>query len=230
LHLPAIRIFIWIKFVSLKEGDQMKNMFLLITALCLLTLSLTGISTVAGAQSPEGQVIYSYEGNITEKEIIPVDLLSILGAPGYFFAEAVKFKAPKANWKINAVQLYGWDGFNGSEETIPSERIISLEIRDKDLDLLYKFADSQLPYSNYARNATTMYPLTLNIPQVSVSDEFYVCFYDRGAIAVGSERLNETSKNSFIYIEGGEQLLPAALPTGENASIPLNWLMKISGS
>jgi len=157
-------------------------------------------------------------------------LLSILGAPGYFFAEAVKFKAPNANWKINAVQLYGWDGFNGSEQTIPNERIISLEIRDKDLDLLYKFADSQLPYSNYARNATTMYPLTLNIPQVSVSDEFYVCFYDRGAIAVGSERLNETSKNSFIYIEGGEQLLPAALPTGENASIPLNWLMKISGS
>ena len=59
---------------------------------------------------------------------------------------------------------------------------------------------------------------------------FYVCFYDRGAIAVGSERLNQTSKNSFIYIEGGEQLLPAALPTGEDTSIPLNWLMKISGS
>ena len=208
----------------------MKSMLLLITALCLLTLSLTGISSVAEAQSPVVQVLYSYEGNITQKEIIPVDLLSILGAPGYFFAEAVKFKAPKANWKINAVQLYGWDGFNGSEQTIPSERIISLEIRDKDLNLLYKFADSQLPYSNYARNATTMYPITLNIPQVPVSDEFYVCFYDRGAIAVGSERLNETSKNSFIYIEGGEQLLPAALPTGENASIPLNWLMKISGS
>ena len=208
----------------------MKSMLLLITALCLLTPSLTGISSVAEAQSPVGQVLYSYEGNITQKEIIPVDLLSILGAPGYFFAEAVKFKAPKANWKINAVQLYGWDGFNGSEQTIPSERIISLEIRDKDLNLLYKFADSQLPYSNYARNATTMYPITLNIPQVPVSDEFYVCFYDRGAIAVGSERLNETSKNSFIYIEGGEQLLPAALPTGENASIPLNWLMKISGS
>ena len=208
----------------------MKNMLLLITALCLLTLSLTGISTVAEAQSPESQVLYSYEGNITQKEIIPVDLLSLFGTPGYFIAEAVKFKAPKANWKINAVQLYGWDGFNGSEQTIPSERIISLEIRDKDLNLLYKFADSQLPYSNYARNATTMYPITLNIPQVPVSDEFYVCFYDRGAIAVGSERLNETSKNSFIYIEGGEQLLPAALSTGENASIPLNWLMKISGS
>ena len=75
-----------------------------------------------------------------------------------------------------------------------------------------------------------MYPLTINIPQIPVSDDFYVCFYDRGAIAVASERLNETSKNSFIYVEDGNQLLPAALPTGENASIPINWIMAISGN
>jgi hypothetical protein len=187
-------------------------------------------SAAADSKSPEGQMIYSYEGNITEKKIIPIDLLSVFGAPAYFFAEAVKFKAPKADWRVNAVQLYGWDGFNGSVESIPREHVIAIEIRDKNLNLLYKFADSQLPYSNYARNATRMFPLTVNIPQIPVSDEFYVCFYDRGAIAVGSETLNETSKNSFIYIEGGDELLPAALPTGENTSIPINWMMIISGS
>lgn len=154
-------------------------------------------------------------------------MLSIYGPPGFFIAEAVKFQSPKDNWKISAVQLYGFDGYNGSQESAPEERTIALEIRDKDKNLLYKFADSQLPYSNYARNATLLYPLTIEIPQIAVSDEFYVCFYDRGAVAVGSELVNETSKNSFIYVES--ELLPAMIPESENVSTPLNWLMAVSG-
>jgi hypothetical protein len=205
-------------------------MVLLITVLCLLALSLTGISAAADTQSPASQVIYSYQGNITDKDIIPVALVSFMGPPAYFVAEAVKFKAPKPGWKLNAVQLLGWDGFNGTVESIPRERIIALEVRDKDLNLLYKFADSQLPYSNFVRNATIIYPFTINIPQIPVSNEFYVCFYDRGAIKVASERLNETSDNSFFYVEEGNQLLPAALPTQENASTPVNWIMAVSGN
>ncbi|OYV07927.1 MAG: hypothetical protein CG443_866, partial [Methanosaeta sp. ASP1-1] len=72
-----------------------------------------------------------------------------------------------------------------------------------------------------------LYPLTIEIPQIAVSDEFYVCFYDRGAVAVGSELINETSKNSFIYVES--ELLPAMIPESENVSTPLNWLMAVSG-
>ena len=125
------------------------------------------------------------------------------------------------------MQLFGFDGYNGSQESAPEERTIALEIRDKDKNLLYKFADSQIPYSNYARNATLLYPLTIEIPQIPVSDEFYVCFYDRGAVAVGCELLNEPSKNSYIYIEN--ELLPAVLPESENVSTPLNWLIAVSG-
>lgn len=208
----------------------MKILALLITVLCFLALSLTGISAAADTQSPASQVIYSYQGNITDKDIIPVALVSFMGPPAYFVAEAVKFKAPKPGWKLNAVQLLGWDGFNGTTESIPRERIIALEVRDKDLNLLYKFADSQLPYSNFVRNATIIYPFTINIPQIPVSNEFYVCFYDRGAIKVASEPLNETSENSFFYVEEGNQLLPAVLPTRENASTPVNWIMAISGN
>lgn len=208
----------------------MKKMVLLIIVSCSLILSFMGISAAADAQSPRSQIIYSYEGNITEKEIIPVSLLPVIGSPAYFFAEAVKFKAPKANWRLNAVQLYAWDGFNGSDDSIPNERIIAIEIRDKDLNLLYKFADTQIAYSNYARNATMMYPFTVNIPQVPVSDDFYVCFYDRGAVVIASERLNETSNNSFIYVEEGSQLLPATLPSQKNATMPVNWIVAVSGS
>ena len=173
----------------------------------------------------------SYEGNLSQKRIVSIDLLSIMGLPAYFIAEAVKFKAPKPNWKLNTVQVLGWDGFNGSTQSIPRERIIALEVRDKDLNLLYRFADSQLPYSNFVRNATETYPFTISLPSIPVSDEFYVCFYDRGAIAVASEILNETSQNSFIYIEDGNTLLPSNLPLfRENESVPLNWIMTVGGN
>lgn len=209
----------------------MKKMVLLITVLCLMVLSLTGISAAADAKSPENQLLNSYDGNLTQKKIVSIDLLSVMGLPAYFIAEAVKFKAPKPDWKLNTVQILGWDGYNGSTQSIPSERIIALEVRDKDLNLLYRFTDSQLPYSNFVRNATQTYPFTMRLPSIPVSDEFYVCFYDRGAIAIAAEVLNKTSENSFIYIEDGNALLPSNLPLfGQNESVPLNWIMTIGGN
>jgi hypothetical protein len=205
-------------------------MILIIVIVCLAVLSIVGVS--ADAQSPKNQLIKSYEGNFSQKELVPIDLLSFIGPPAYFFAEAVKFKAPRAGWKINAVQTYGWDRFNGTSDSIPSEHIIALEVRDKDLNLLYKFADSQIPYSNFVRNATIMYPITIEIPSISVSDDFYVCFYARGAMEVLGESLNETSSNSFIFIEDGiqNQLIPANLRIGDNQTMPVNWIMSVSGN
>ena len=205
-------------------------MLLQIIISCLLALLLAGIYSAADEKYSNDQILYSYEGNLTDKDIFPVDLVTYFGAPAFFFAEAVKFNAPKPNWKVNAVQVIGWDGFNGTPESIPMERIIGLEIRDKDLKLLYKFADSQLPYSNYAHNATLMYPLTIDIPQVPVSGEFYVCFFDRGAVVVAAEPINETSKTSFIYVEDGNSLINSTLPTGENLVTPVNWIMAVNGN
>ena len=206
-----------------------KRLFQIIIS-CLLALLLVGISAASNEKSSNDEILYSYEGNLTDKNILPVDLVSFIGSPALFFAETVKLNAPKSDWKVNAVQLYAWDGFNGTSESAPSERIIGLEIRDKDLKLLYKFADSQLPYSNYAHNATLMYPLTIDVPQIPVSGEFYICFYDRGAVAVAAEPINETSKNSFIYVAEGNRLINSTLPTGENLVTPVNWIMAVSGN
>lgn len=179
----------------------MNKILLLITISCLLEASLIGSSFAVEPQPGGEQVLRSYEGELTNKSIIKADLLSVFGAPAFFIAEAVRFEAPRPGWKVSAVQLLGWDGYNGSEESVPSERLIGLEIRDKDLNLIYKFADSQIPYSNFARNATIMYPMTIEVPQVPVSDEFYVCFYDRGAVVIGSEFVNQTSDNCFLFVE-----------------------------
>jgi hypothetical protein len=213
------------------QGDYLKKMILLVIVLCLTVLSLSGITSAADAKSPEDQFLNSYQGNLSLKKIVSIDLLSVMGLPAYFIAEAVKFKAPKPGWKLNTVQILGWDGYNGTEESIPRERMIALEVRDKDLNLLYKFADSQLPYSNFVRNATETYPFTMHLPSIPVSDEFFVCFYDRGAIAVATEVLNKTSDNSFIYVSEGNVLLPSNLPLfRQNESVPLNWIMTVSGN
>jgi hypothetical protein len=205
-------------------------MFLFATMICLAAFIISSIAMAVEAQPPQRQILNSYEGNLSQKEVGAVDMLSFFGRPGHFIAETVKFKAPKPGWKLDEVQLMGWDGFNGTVESIPREREIALEIRDKDRKLLYRFTDSQLPYTNYVRNATGVYPITIELPPISVSDEFYVSFYDRGAVAVASERLNETSKNSFLYIEPGDELVPANLPIGENKTVSVNWIMSVGGA
>ena len=60
--------------------------------------------------------------------------------------EAVKFTAPKAGWKLQKVRVLAWSGYNESSQSFPADRNIMLEVRDKDLNLLYKFADAQNNY------------------------------------------------------------------------------------
>jgi hypothetical protein len=205
-------------------------MVLLLAVLYLAALSIAGISVAADASASQNQVIKSYVGNLSQKDTGSLDMLSFFGRNGFFIGEAVKFKAPKQGWKLKAVEVIAWDGYNGTADSVPDSRIIGLEVRDKDLNLLYRFADSQLPFSNYARNATVLYPLIIDIPSIPVSDDFYVCFYDRGAVAIAFERLNETSPNSFLYVQPGNLMQPANLPVKENETLPVNWIMSVSGN
>ncbi|MCX6675727.1 MAG: hypothetical protein NTW84_04830 [Methanothrix sp.] len=180
----------------------MKKMLLSAALICFAALFLAGLAMAADAKAPQIQVLSSYEGNLSEKKINLVSMSA----------------------------LFAWDGFNGTVQSVPRERIIALDIRDKDLNLLYRFADSQLPFSNYLFNVTEAYPLTIELPSVPVSDEFYVSFYDRGAVAVAGEVLNNTSNNSFFFNAVADELIPAELPQGQNKTSPVNWIMSVSGA
>ena len=149
--------------------------------------------------------------------------------PGFFVAEAAKFKAPRADWKITRVSILGWDGFNGSVKSVPSERIIDLEIRDKDSNLLYRFADSQLPYTNFAFNRTGLMFINIDLPSIPVNGEFYICFYDRDAVRLAFETLNQTD-NSFIFVNPSKEMVPAEIPTGKNETSPIGWIMEVTGN
>ncbi|MFZ3147645.1 MAG: hypothetical protein WA137_01240 [Methanothrix sp.] len=138
--------------------------------------------------------------------------------------DAVKFTAPKAGWKLQKVRVLGWSGFNESSQTYPADRNIMLEIRDKDLNLLYKFADAQ---NNYFLSETGPLFGEIEIPAVPVTGDFYVVFYDRGAAPIGMETSDGTG-NSFIFVNG--QILPADRTIQEtNETIKINWLIEAAG-
>ncbi len=138
--------------------------------------------------------------------------------------EAVKFTAPKAGWKLQKVRVLGWSGYNNSSQSFPADRNIMLEIRDKDLNLLYKFADAQ---NNYFLSDAGPLLGEIEIPAVPVTGDFYVVFYDRGAAPIGMENFNGTG-NSFIFING--QILPADRTIQEtNETIKINWLIEALG-
>jgi len=138
--------------------------------------------------------------------------------------EAVKFTAPKAGWKLQKVRVLGWSGYNVSSQSFPADRNVMLEIRDKDLNILYKFADAQNNY--FLSDAGPLFG-EIEIPAVPVTGDFYVVFYDRGAAPIGMENINGTG-NSFIFING--QILPADRTIQEtNETIKINWLIEAAG-
>lgn len=137
--------------------------------------------------------------------------------------EAVKFTAPKAGWKLQKVRVVAWSGFNNSTQTFPADRNIMLEIRDKDLNLLYKFADAQ---NNYFLSESGPLFGEIELPAVPVTGDFYVVFYDRGAAPIVME-IGDGTGNSFLFAYG--QIQPAEFPQETNETISVNWLIEAVG-
>jgi hypothetical protein len=138
--------------------------------------------------------------------------------------EAVKFTAPKSGWKLQKVQVAGWSGFNQSAQKFPDDGNIMIEIRDKDLNLLYKFADAQNNY--FLSDAGPLFG-EIEIPAVAVTGDFYVVFYDRGAARIGMET-TDSAGNSFLFMGG--QLQPAEFTNPDtNETMKVNWLIEALG-
>lgn len=212
-------------------GDQMKMMILLIAFICCITLNLTTVTAQKAAVQEinnHEQVLKNYEMSNNTKYSI-VSMVNLFGTSGYVISAAEKFKAPKAGWTLQGINIGAWDGFNGSQNSIPRAGIFLLEIRDKDRNLLYQFADEQIPYTNFVYNQTSVDSMIINLPPISVSDEFYVCIYDRGTFGLLATWTNTTG-NSYFYNRGGDEMIQATLPIAENTTTPINWAMQVIGS
>lgn len=210
------------------RGDHTKKM----TLIAIISLAMLSLASIP--QAAEAQVLKSYEGNLTEKvianQIDYTTMTRLLGVPGLATAEVTKFTAPRPGWKLTKVNVLGYDGFNGTANSVPTQRTIALEIRDSKFNLLYRFTDTQIPYTNFLLNLTMPTLISIELPPIAVSDDFFVCFFDRGAVAVGSEIQNESTNTSFIFSEAEAILSPADLPLSANSTAHVRWIMTATGS
>lgn len=196
-------------------------MILLLACLCCAALCINAIA--AETATSKLTTLRADSGkNYSEMNFT---LFSSLAEFGILDAgEAVKFTAPKSGWKLQKVRIVGWSGFNQSAQKFPDDGNIMLEIRDKDLNILYKFADAQNNY--FLSDAGPLFG-EIEIPTVLVTGDFYVVFYDRGAARIGMETTDNTGK-SFLFMDG--QMQPAEIPFDEtNETVKINWLIEALG-
>jgi hypothetical protein len=202
----------------------LKKTILLIAALCCAAL-LSGALAADKAATSQLSVLKQDSGkNLSEMNLTLYSVISDFGANGLGIGESVKFTAPKSGWKLKGVQVLGWSGFNNTTKTFPSDRNIMIEIRDKDLNLLYKFADAQ---NMYFISTTGPVLSGIEIPAIALTGDFYVIFYDRGAMGIAMEN-GKGSGNSFFFLNG--QMAPAEFKqTKNNETTKINWVIRAVG-
>ena len=117
------------------------------------------------------------------------------------------------------------DGWNASSKQLPNPLPFAIEIRDANLKLLYHFADIQLPY--FTSNEGIILG-GVEVPDISVSDDFFVCFYGYRSLALAAELQNATG-NSYLFDKISGQIYDYGLPLKNNQTLPINWLIRVLG-
>ena len=110
-------------------------MVLLLAALCFAIFGMTG-SCLAESENESSEENLVYDSGIWAGLLFNTQPLGV-------YAETVRFTPPSSPWTLTKVQIAGWNGYDN--KTLPTEKLIYLEIRDEDLNLLYQFTDSQIP-------------------------------------------------------------------------------------
>lgn len=146
------------------------------------------------------------------------------GIDAFGIGEAVKFTAPKSDWNLKQIRIAGWNGFNSTEKKVPTPNDFLIEIRDEKLNLLYRLADTQNAYFTFSAPVLR----AIDIPALKVNGNFYVVFYDRGAMVIEMETKNATG-NSYFYDSLNNELLPAQFTNEMNMSTKVNWIIRAVG-
>jgi hypothetical protein len=213
--------------MHLYGGNYLKKIILFLVVLFCAAM-INGVMAQNNAPVSKLTVLKEDSGNLSEMILLPYTAFQDFGAVnGLFVGEAVKFTAPKAGWKISGIEVTGVTTYNNTTKLFAPDRNFLIEVRDKDLNLLYKFADMQNLYFASTREGRYL-SRGIMIPKVPVTGDFYVVFYDRGSMMIGMEQTNETS-NSFFFISN--QMKPATfeLAGKTNETMKINWLIRVAG-
>ena len=191
-------------------------------------MSLMGVVIAqnnAGSAVPELIVHKQDSGvNLSKMNMTLYSAATDWGIDAFGVGEAVKFTVPKPGWKLMQVRVAGWNGYNDTTKTIPSANDFLIEIRDKNLNLLYRMSDTQNAYFTF----TAPVLRAIDIPALPLTGDFYVIFYDRGAMVVGMEQQNGTG-NSYFYDSLTGDLIPASFKDANSESTKVNWVLRAVG-
>ena len=69
---------------------------------------------------------------------------------------------------------------------------------------------------------------SIEVPDILLSGDFYVCFYGYRSIAIAAE-LQNTTGNSYFFDKLTGELFEGAFPSGNNQTSPVNWLIRVTG-
>jgi hypothetical protein len=197
---------------------------ILLMAVILCAAMIDAVMAQNNANALKTTVLKEDSGNLSE--LIPYTTFQDFGSYGLFVGEAVKFTAPKPGWKISGIEVFGLTTYNNTTKLFAPDRNFLVEVRDKNLNLLYKFADMQNLYFASTSEGSIL-PRAIMIPSVPVTGDFYVVFYDRGSMSIVMEQTNETS-NSFFFIDN--EMKPADFTEAEtNDTEKINWLIRVAG-
>lgn len=199
-------------------------MILLILALCFASLVGVTLSQNDDAGNAATMNVLKQDSGLNFSQM-NVRLYSVaMNMDAFSVGEAVKFSAPNPGWKLKQVRVAGWNGFDGNATSIPESDNFLLEVRDADLNLLYRMVDTQNAYFTFLSPVLR----AIDIPSVPVTNDFYVIFYDRGSMVVGMEPENATG-NSYFYDSLDSKLLPAEFIDENNETIKFNWVIQAVG-
>lgn len=200
-------------------------MVLLISAFCFLTFIGPGLAQNDTDGSGQNMTELLQDSTTIASE--NVQLYSAgqdWGLNSFFFGEAVKFTAPKPDWKLKQIKVLGWNYYNETSMAVPSPSNFLIEVRDEGLNLLYRLADTQNAY--FTDNVPVL--RGINIPSLPVTEVFYIIFYDRSIMKIGMEVENGTG-NSYVYNSINGELIPAEFGIDGSNATKVNWIIRAVG-
>ena len=210
------------------SGDQLRRIVSITALICFATLCFgclaenTMAETATSATAPQENITILKQDSGTNLSKINI---TFVVSPTFGSAQTVKFTAPNPGWKLKHVLVIATDGWNESRSESPKPLPFAIEIRDANLSILYHFADTQLPYFTSGAGIGIA---DVEIPDLPIEGDFFVSFYGYRSIALAAELQNATG-GSYLFDKLTHQLFEGALPTRDNQTIPVNWLLRAAG-
>lgn len=198
----------------------------LISAICFIALMGMAVAQNGSTGANKTMVVLKQDSgtNITNMSMALYSAGQDWGINAFSVGEAVKFTAPEPDWKLKQIRVLGWNGFNETTMAVPSPSNFLIEVRDENLNLLYRLADTQNAYFTLPAPAL----IAIDIPALPLTGDFYIIFYDRSTMRIGVELENGTG-NSYQYNSMYSELIPAQFIIDNNESTKVNWIIRAVG-